>query len=136
MNDASRLEAPRLGPEGHDPFWDDIGNIHYFDRRGNPLTLREWTMLCALKQRYRVLKQEYVGEYWVSTVWLGLDHGFGDGAPLIFETMVFDHSQPGRESLNDLDMQRYSTEQQALAGHQDVVAKVRLFVAFEKGEPL
>jgi hypothetical protein len=25
----------------------------------------------------------------VSTIWLGINHRFGDGAPLIFETMVF-----------------------------------------------
>lgn len=28
-------------------------------------------------------------DYWVSTVFLGLDHRHGDGPPLIFETMVF-----------------------------------------------
>lgn len=28
-------------------------------------------------------------DYWVSTIFLGLDHSFGPGPPLLFETMVF-----------------------------------------------
>lgn len=30
-----------------------------------------------------------IGEVRVSTVFLGLDHSFGEGPPLLFETMVF-----------------------------------------------
>jgi len=56
---------------------------------------------------------------WVSTVWLGLDHCFGDGPPVIFETMVF----TTKESLDDLDCKRYSTEAEALAGHAKMVEK-------------
>ena len=37
-----------------------------------------------------------VGEYKVSTVFLGLDHQYGDGHPLLFETMIFGGSY-GRE---------------------------------------
>jgi hypothetical protein len=33
--------------------------------------------------------EETVGESRISTVFLGLDHRFGDGPPLLFETMVF-----------------------------------------------
>lgn len=47
----------------------------------------------------------------VSTVWLGLDHGFGYGPPLIFETMIF-----GGE--HDNDTWRYATLDEALEGHQ------------------
>lgn len=39
----------------------------------------------------RVVKQEDVGALWVSTVFMGLDHNFGDtGPPILFETMIFD----------------------------------------------
>lgn len=34
------------------------------------------------------LKTE-IGDYIVSTVDLGLDHSFGDGPPLYYETMIF-----------------------------------------------
>jgi len=56
---------------------------------------------------------------WVSTVWLGLDHSFGSGPPLIFETMVFQN----RSDMGDLDCERYSTEAEAIAGHERMCAK-------------
>lgn len=150
MNDAIRLEAPRLGPEGHDPLWDNHESRHY-DRRGNLLTMREWVMLYQLHD-YKIVKQEYVGDYWVSTVWLGLDHGWGHGPPLIFETMVFNHTKPKpppfpsttdmesdemkewledypeQTSATDLECERYSTESDALEGHRRMVEKVQLLV--------
>jgi hypothetical protein len=149
MNDAIRLEAPRIGPEGYDPFW-DTKKGRYYDRRGNQISFRESSMLWALDEKYRIIKQEYVGDYWVSTVWLGLDHSFGHGPPLIFETMVFNHTlpkpprpptnmeigspemeqwledYPEQTSASDLDMERYSTESDALEGHARMVEKVRL----------
>lgn len=50
----------------------------------------------------------------VSTVFLGLDHSFDDGPPLLFETMVF-----GGE--HDELTRRYSTKEQAVRGHNEVV---------------
>jgi hypothetical protein len=55
----------------------------------------------------------------VSTVWLGIDHGFGDGAPTIFETMVF---RSGK--WTDLECARYATEAEARKGHATMVATV------------
>ena len=54
----------------------------------------------------------------VSTVWLGLDHSFGltSKTPIIFETLVFGGPFDG-------DMERYSTEEEALRGHQAMVEK-------------
>lgn len=54
----------------------------------------------------------------ISTVFLGLNHGFGKGPPLLFETMIFG----GRF---DEDMWRYSTWDEAEKGHQKAVEKVR-----------
>lgn len=53
----------------------------------------------------------------VSTVFLGLDHQFGGGPPLIFETMVFttDTNDPA-----DGICERYSTWNEALKGHAEV----------------
>jgi hypothetical protein len=49
---------------------------------------------------------------YVSTVFLGLDHNFGrEGAPLLFETMVFGGAQDGQQ-------ERYSTWEEAEAGHR------------------
>lgn len=54
----------------------------------------------------------------VSTVFLGMNHNYdADGPPLLFETMVF-----GGE---DEPMWRYSTWDEAQAGHQRVVDALR-----------
>ena len=58
------------------------------------------------------------GKYVVSTIFLGLDHSFGEGPPLIFETMVFPLGQ-----WNEQDMDRYSTLKEAKAGHAAMVKK-------------
>lgn len=69
---------------------------------------------------YKVVRREVLpnGKL-VSTVWLGLDHSFTGGKPLIFETMVF----PKEDDFGELDMDRYSTEKQAIAGHKRMVKK-------------
>lgn len=62
--------------------------------------------------------------YRVSTVFLGLDHRFGGGGPpLLFETMVFaDRS----DSVGaDVDQRRYSTWDEAAAGHEEMVEEWR-----------
>ncbi len=53
----------------------------------------------------------------VSTVFLGLDHRFGEGEPLLFETMVFGGKL-------DQEMDRYSTWKEAEEGHAAMVKKV------------
>lgn len=68
---------------------------------------------------YKVVKRTNLpGGKWISTVWLGIDHNHGRGRPLIFESMVFP-----RDGFNSLDMDRYSTEAEALAGHKKLVKK-------------
>lgn len=72
----------------------------------------------------------------VSTVFLGLDHSFFDGPPILFETMVFSaetkmHDLFGepREYHESLDMRRYATYAEAMQGHEEVVAETRAIVA-------
>ena len=55
------------------------------------------------------------GEIVVSTVFLGLDHGWGDGPPVLFETLVFPDTKR---------MDRYCTWDEAVAGHERIVALV------------
>jgi hypothetical protein len=64
--------------------------------------------------KHKVLIQEEVGNKWVSTVFLGLDHGFGDNIR-VFETMVFTNGEG-----SERDCQRYSTWEEAIAGHRRV----------------
>jgi hypothetical protein len=66
----------------------------------------------------------HVAETWVtpdvrvSTVFLGLDHQWSNGPPLLFETMCF-HAGDGREQW------RCSTWEQAEVLHQRIVEKVQ-----------
>lgn len=136
MNDAERLELPHIIDAGENSLWDEVrGRGGYYDRSGNPISFRDWARLDAWdreknEHRYKVVKQEYVEHYWISTVWLGLDHSYIDGPPLIFETMVFNHDT----NESDLDCERYSTEQQAIEGHARIVEKVRLIVEATRKE--
>lgn len=89
----------------------------YFRRDGTPyVNALEWAKDF---EKYELKRVARTNLWWggsVSTVWLGLNHNYGGGRPLIFETMVF-----GRSSWSELDMDRYSTEQEALAGHELMV---------------
>lgn len=58
----------------------------------------------------RFVAQANVQHVLVSTVFLGLDHSFGDGPPLLFETMIFG-------GKHDQYQERYSTRTEALMGH-------------------
>ena len=91
----------------------------YYNKKGETITMMEWANL--LKDRdYKVIKQELLENgKWVSTVWLGLDHNFGEGEPLFFETMVF----PSKGNYLDLDAERYSTLKESEKGHQKLVEK-------------
>lgn len=71
----------------------------------------------------RIVKQERVGNCFVSTVFLGLDHSFGYGPPKLFETMTF------YEDDTEEDCQRCSTWLEAEAQHDAMVAKVSKIAA-------
>lgn len=79
--------------------------------------------LANLKYK-RVAVTDLPNGYWVSTVWLGLDHSFYGGIPLIFETMIFNKKEGYRSKFDDL-MERYSTEKEAVEGHKRIVKEVR-----------
>ena len=52
----------------------------------------------------------------VSTVFLGVDHSFNGGPPVLWETMVF--------GLENEFMERYTSHADALAGHAEIVAGI------------
>lgn len=92
---------------------------YIYDRQGNPITVERWSELFGDKSYQSLAKTELDGIL-VSTVWLGTDHSFGDGGPLIFETMVF----RGDESHEEMQ-ERYRTEAEAFAGHDRIVDLVK-----------
>jgi hypothetical protein len=70
------------------------------------------------QSKNRIVAQEMVGQLWVSTVFLGLDHNFGDGPPVLWETMVFGDDQMDRDRCS-------GSREQALAMHERMVKKVK-----------
>lgn len=79
----------------------------------------------------RVAETTIADDVWVSTVWLGLNHNFWGGPPLIFETMVFDQgaNHDGFSAVLDEFSLRYSTESDARLGHEQVVGAMQLALA-------
>lgn len=98
--------------------------IDKYRRDGTPYPpgnkgLFEWAKDIEDNDKKRVGYKEFWWGGRVSTVWLGLDHSFSmSSKPLIFETMVFP-----RNDYGELDMERYSTEEEAIQGHKRMVLK-------------
>jgi hypothetical protein len=63
----------------------------------------------------------------VSTVFLGVDHAFWGGPPILFETMVFAPPEGGTTFPEEWDgrQRRYTTWDEAVAGHDEMVAELR-----------
>jgi hypothetical protein len=91
----------------------------YYDKDGTPIEKVEYWAKKYEEHGYkRVAETTLPDGTWVSTVWLGVDYNFGDGPPLIFETMVFS----SQNELSELDLDRYATLAEAEAGHIAMVA--------------
>ena len=96
----------------------------YCDRRGRPIDLMDWALKHEIKD-YLIVAQHWVRGWMISTVWLGIDHGFGEiTRPVIFETMIFPPGdEAGEDGVASEDYQeRYSTEEAAQAGHDRAIA--------------
>lgn len=92
----------------------------YFDKEGLAISMQSWAMLME-SPTYRVIKQDDLADgRWVSTVWLGLNHAFGSGKKMIFETMAFTSKVDG----DVVDARRYSTVKEAIVGHNEMVAEL------------
>lgn len=72
----------------------------------------------------KIVKQEYItfggNEYLVSTVDLGLNHRFGEGEPLYYETMIFPKNEWG-----DMYCNRYTDRETALKEHEKLVEDIK-----------
>lgn len=90
---------------------------YILDAEGNPVPcdLLTWAKWFEVAERH--VADDVVGPSRVSTVFLGLDHSFGEGRPVLYETLVF-------EGPLDREMCRYSTKEEALAGHRAMIERV------------
>ncbi|MCQ4150269.1 hypothetical protein [Rhodococcus qingshengii] len=88
----------------------------YYDKQGNPMTFEQ---LCNVPKDYKRVAESTITidgiEVWLSTVRLGIDHGHGNGAPVLFESMIFIDSNSDHPHANWLT--RYATVEAAARGH-------------------
>lgn len=82
----------------------------------------EWGRWFETADQKRRVAETFLGDVRVSTVFLGLDHHFGfdrlEHVPILFETMVFGGPL-------DQEQERYATWDEAEAGHEEMVKRVR-----------
>jgi hypothetical protein len=95
------------------------GGIGYYILDGKtPVPVRcplEWGRRFETANRHVALDQFH--DATVSTVFLGIDHSFGGGPPLLFETMIFGGPHSDFQ-------ERYTSWDEAEEGHMRAVGKV------------
>jgi hypothetical protein len=91
----------------------------YYDRAGKPIDVDKWAEHFE-NLDYKILARDVLDDgKVVSTIWVGLDQSYDEAdSPVIFETIIFtDEDWDGDE----LYMNRYSTEAEALEGHKEAI---------------
>ena len=86
----------------------------YVLKKGKPVPepdLMVWAKSFGIVDR-RII-YDNLGDCYISTVFLGLDHNHFGGTPIFYETMVFG-------GPNDQYRERYATKQEAKRGHRRV----------------
>lgn len=86
-----------------------------------PVDLMTWAKWFGKADRH-VARTVINDKVRVSTIFLGINLRFGDGPPLVFETMAF---RDGEET----DCDRYATWDEAQRGHDEMVAKYSVSAA-------
>ena len=81
-----------------------------------PVDLMTWAKWFGTADRH--IARDEISGVTISTVFLGIDHNWGDGPPLLFETMIFGGEHDGYQH-------RYETWDQASNGHQKVLKLVK-----------
>lgn len=96
-------------------------NLYYkLDENHNPVPCNLWDFAEFMGDPgKKFVKQDHLSfdGIFISTVFLGLDHSFGGGTPVLFETVIFG-------GIHDQFQERYCTWDEALAGHQRAIEMV------------
>ena len=95
----------------------------YRDKAGNKIDAEKLEALLR-DNDYRVVLQEKVGPYFISTIWMGVPHGCA--APYdYFETIIFltppNVKDPRLFLGKQMDCYRYHRMEEAVMGHYDVI---------------
>lgn len=102
-----------------------MSDFYGFD--GRPISdMHEWGEERRRHQRVALYETDAVT---ISTVFLGLDHQYGDGPPLIFETMIFE------AGTLDQECWRYSTVEEARIGHEAAIERWKTVLRYRLADP-
>lgn len=98
-----------------------------FNFDGEAISTEEWGKLFELARRTgaNVVRKTEIGQYGISTVWIGLDLSPLYDVPLIYETMIFGPEPFGGETY------RYPDRAHAVAGHKDLVSLLVMELGLE-----
>lgn len=96
---------------------------HYvLDEAGNPVEEKDLlTWARWFESADRTVARDQIDEARISTVFLGMDHSYTEGPPVLYETMVFG----GQFDLYEV---RYQTQEQALVGHGHIADMISYLV--------
>jgi hypothetical protein len=124
IEELQTLRAQRAVPSGEERMVPrpgaDAPRSAFYDRQCQPISFVRFMQLFETPDYKCIARTVLDGDKtFVSTIWLGIDHAWGGGTPLIFETMTRENNKWGG------DQYRYATEGAALAGHEVVVAELR-----------
>ena len=107
--------------------WQSHGQLDLFMRLGQYIetpnggvrrvNTKRWIEWLSTEPNKHVA-EDFVGPYRVSTVFLGIDHGYPGPRPVLYETMVF-------RGWADRACERYCTREEARLGHEAMLARVR-----------
>jgi hypothetical protein len=93
--------------------------LFYILKNKNPIpAINSITFAKYFEKANRHVADTKIGKIRVSTVFLGLDHQFGEGPPILFETMVFGGRLDGQQN-------RYYTWTEAEKGHDEMVKFIK-----------
>jgi len=96
-------------------------NKHYIleGKEIKKVDFHTWSEWFENNENRRVKLTKHPSGWFVSTVFLGIDHSFGIGdKDLVFETMAF-----GTNSYSET--RRWSTYTEAVRGHDDLVKEIK-----------
>lgn len=92
----------------------------FYDKSAKRISREEWSMFFD-NRKYAQIGHYEDDRIRISTVWLGLNHNYFGGAPLIFETMTFVKDRSDISDQFDQLQWRWRTEDEAKEGHETLV---------------
>jgi hypothetical protein len=90
-----------------------------------PVDVKEYAEWSRNWPDARRIEETTIGDCWISTVFLGIDHRYGaDGPPVLFETMVF---WDGHKDIHN-DYMRCCTIEEANHQHAEMCTRIEKYI--------